>query len=143
MPLKIGDDQAESGMTKVVYDAIDHVLGEKMEDSLPDDMPEEKRQEIMSSIRNSWKDIGHAIATAVVTYLRRDEPTDEPTEYEYAESFSSTSEDDVFWDWLNGFVNVFSEWTPEPNDGGDALKTALIEYFQTKSVPTELKGIIK
>ncbi|HWR26544.1 MAG TPA: phage baseplate assembly protein V, partial [candidate division Zixibacteria bacterium] len=56
---------------------------------------------------------------------------------------STSKEDPTFWNWLNGLINVFKiSWTPVPNDGGAALKTALTAYLSTNPVPSELTGKI-
>ena len=143
MPLIIGNENAESGMTKVVYEAIDDVLGDPMEARLPEDMPEDEKEKIMGEIRDGWRDLSYAIAIAVVTYLRRDEPPSEPGENEHGESYTSAIEDAEFWDWLSAFADVFKQWSAMPVADVQELKDALAIHFDASSVPAELKGIIK
>lgn len=55
---------------------------------------------------------------------------------------STSVEDQKFWVWLSGFINVFNAWVPVPNDGGSALKTALTTYLTANPVPSDLTGKI-
>lgn len=135
MSLKIGDRAATSGMAAEIYNAIDLAL------EPPGDHLEE--------LRGTWRLLSWAIAAGVVRYLRRDPPDDDPTggpgqKLEYAEAFSARLEDEQFWDWLAGFVDVFTAgWTPIPGDGGAALKAALSAHLQSHPRPESLRGIIE
>ena len=55
---------------------------------------------------------------------------------------STSAEDGTFWNWLSGFVGVFTRWIPQPNDGGGALKTALGLYLDKNPVPSALTAKI-
>jgi phage protein D/phage baseplate assembly protein gpV len=56
---------------------------------------------------------------------------------------STSTEDPNYWKWLSGLIKVFTEaWTPAPQDGGIALKTAMTTYLSTNPVPSELTGKI-
>jgi hypothetical protein len=46
--------------------------------------------------------------------------------------------DPDFWAWLSGFVSTFLSWVVVPNDGGAALKAALVAYIAANPVPTQL-----
>jgi phage protein D len=55
---------------------------------------------------------------------------------------TTVTEDPTFWNWLKGLMNVFNSWSPLANDGGAALKTALITYLAANPTPSELTGKI-
>jgi len=57
-------------------------------------------------------------------------------------TISTSAEDATYWAWLSGFAGVFTSWTPVPNDGGAALKAAMIAYITTNPVPSQLAGKI-
>lgn len=60
MALDIGNAQATSGMTKLIYDEINAQLSPPLSDTAPDDM---------AVIQDSWKKLAFAISTGVVTHL--------------------------------------------------------------------------
>ena len=132
MPLNIGNREATEGMAGTIYQAIDAELRPAMEknDVKPEDVGYAQVQ---------WKSLSYAIAAGVIHHLKR-EPS---TQADFAEAFTSANEDAVFWTWLAGFLGVFNNWTPIPQDGGAALKTALTAWLAANPVPAELKGIIK
>ncbi|WP_440948568.1 hypothetical protein ACSAZL_10270 [Methanosarcina sp. T3] len=53
---------------------------------------------------------------------------------------STSAEDEIFWNWLEGFIKAINTWTPVPNDGGAALKLALTPFLA--NAPSELSGKI-
>jgi len=55
-------------------------------------------------------------------------------------TLSDSSTDGTFWTWLAGFSDVIESWTTAPNDGGAALKAAMIAYITANPVPTSLTG---
>lgn len=57
-------------------------------------------------------------------------------------TLSTGVEDATYWAWLAGFISVFQAWTPVPNDGGAALKSALTTWLAGNPVPTQLVGKI-
>jgi len=55
---------------------------------------------------------------------------------------SSSTQDNAFWIWIQGFVNVFSTWVVLPGDGGAALKTAMALYIASNPPPRSLTSEI-
>lgn len=55
---------------------------------------------------------------------------------------STMTDDTAFWQWLQGFVTVFTTWIPMANDGGAALKATLGAYLAANPVPASLTGAI-
>lgn len=57
-------------------------------------------------------------------------------------TLSNSTTDSTYWTWIIGFVNVFLTWIPVPNDGGAALKAAMIAYIGANPVPSSMTGKI-
>jgi hypothetical protein len=125
MALSVGDAGATSGMTKAIYDQVNATLSPDVPGpALPD-------------AQAAWKKLSFALATSIIEFLRR-----HAAEAEYAEVTSSASDDQTYWNWLAGFVKVFTDWNPAAADSV-ALKSGLTTFVNGKPVPTQLKGSLQ
>jgi hypothetical protein len=132
MALDAGKKDATTGLTKAIYEALNNELGPPLE-------PEFKKPEDFKKVQDGWRSLSFAIATGMITALRREDPVADTL---FAETFSSSAEDDKFWAWLVGFVKVFQDWKPTTTEG-KALQKGITDYLAAKPVPTQLKGILR
>jgi hypothetical protein len=132
MSLNIGNRNANSGMTKIIYDTMDGLLRPPMEADGVD-------TEAIAESQEAWKTLSFAIATGVVSHLRRQPPT----EPEYGEVFSSAAQDRAYWNWLDEFATTLEDWAANPASTVATLRTSLNTFFTSNSTPTELKGVIR
>jgi hypothetical protein len=126
MALQAGDLNATQGMALAIYTEINAALGG---DLTPD---------ALTAVQPSWKKLSYAVAAGVINHLKRDPLTDP----DFAQVVSARTGDPAYWDWLGGFVQVFSSWTPAGTDG-TALKGALTAFLGGHPVPTELTGSLQ
>lgn len=72
MALIIGSDNADSGMSKVIYDQVDALLSPPLQEAV-DDATEDakpKAQEALDAARDGWKKLAFAVATGVIGHIR-------------------------------------------------------------------------
>jgi len=69
--LVIGSVDADSGMSKAIYDEVDALLSPPLQQAVDDATAEAKpkAQEALDAARDGWKKLSFAIATGVVDHL--------------------------------------------------------------------------
>jgi len=130
MALNPGNMSATSGMAREIYQVLDATLRPPLEDDLS--------TEAIKEMQDSWKELSFAIALGVIRHLRRD-PAHQS---EYAQVFSSASQDAPYWDWLADFAGVFQSWAAS---GGSVvqLRDAISAFGNANETPTSLQGVLK
>ncbi|TVP48069.1 MAG: hypothetical protein EA350_03810 [Gemmatimonadales bacterium] len=130
MALNPGNPGATTGMARDIYLMIDATLRPPLEEDLSEEAIEEMQE--------SWRALSFAIAQGVVSHLRR-EP---PHQAEYAEAFSSGSQDSAYWAWLSDFATLFRDWA---SDGGTLadLRDRINTHAGARDVPTQIRGVLQ
>ncbi len=129
-----GTVDAESGMAGEIFEALEDELGEELESTLD--------EEAMNDIRQAWRVMSFAVASGVIEHLVR-EPPNAP---EFAETFSSSAQDEAYWSWLAGFAQVFRGWAAG-SGGLPQLRADLNAFFGSGAgateTPSRLRGILR
>jgi hypothetical protein len=139
MPLNAGDLKATEGLARDIFLVLDGQLRPRLESSLED--PDEQ----LPPIQEAWRTLSFCIASGVIEHIMRFPPPDPvaPGSPEFAEAFSSETQDSAYWSWFGGFASVFRTWASSAG-GAPALRTALNTFFAANpTTPTRLRGILR
>jgi hypothetical protein len=132
MPLNAGDPAATSGLARDIYEVLDAQLRPPLEAAL------EHPAEQLPAIQDAWRKLSFCIASGVVDHLVRVPPTDP----EFAQTFTSSTQDAAYWSWLSGFAGVFRTWAAGAGSITD-LRNGLNTFFSAHPTPTELMGVVQ
>jgi hypothetical protein len=132
VPLNAGNEAATTGLAHDIYVVLDAELRPPLEDVL------ENPEEQLPPIQDAWKKLSFCIASGVVDHLVR-VPANDP---EFAQTFTSSTQDATYWNWLSGFANVLRTWAASAG-GAPELRTALNTFFNANPTPTQLRGILQ
>jgi hypothetical protein len=142
MALYKGKTDASTGLTKVLYDAMDAELRPPLEQTLRDaKVPEAEIAKAVEQARVNWKQLSHTLAAGLVPALRGDagvepSPSGPPA---VAETFSSNIEDPAFWNWFGSFLANMRTWAQTAG-----APIAVRDFLNdTASYPHALKGAIR
>ena len=133
MALNAGNPEATQGLARDIFAVLDARLRPPLEEGLED--PAEQ----LPQIQDAWRQLSFCIASGVVEHVMRVPAT----KTEYAEAFSSATQDAAYWNWLAGLAGVLRTWASGAGDAV-ALRTALNGFFAANpTAPAQLKGIVR
>src|SRR5262249_30900720 len=132
MPLNAGDPTASGGLARDIYEGLDAQLRPPLEASL--EHPEQQ----LPAIQDAWKKLSFCIASGVIEHLERVPPS----KPEFAQTFTSSTEDAAYWSWLSGLAAALHNWSASAGTITD-LRNGLNTFFNAHATPTQLTGVLK
>ena len=69
MGLEVGSPQADSGMARAIYEALERTNQDTLNGAIKE-LPQKVKEVIQQTAKENWQNLAYAIAEGVVTYIK-------------------------------------------------------------------------